>query len=55
MHSIYIDITCPHIPKLHGVEVCIPGFEVYSCGKFDLKEKVEVASIISLYFKVKVL
>lgn len=47
MHCIYIEITCPYIPKLHGLEVYFPGFEVFSSEKFDLKEVVEVVSFIS--------
>lgn len=52
MHSIYIEITCPYVPKLNGLEVCLPGFEMYSCEHFDLKETVEVVSCISLYLKI---
>lgn len=46
MHNIYIEIICPYIPKLHGLEVCLPGFEVYSSEQFNLKKTVEIVSYI---------
>lgn len=54
-----MDITCPNIPKLHNLEVCFPGSEIFSNHKFDLNETVETVSfylyLLFLVLSIKLL
>lgn len=49
MHSIYIEIYCPNIPKLESLEVCIPELKTCNSYKFELYKTVEIVSLIYLY------
>lgn len=52
MHSIYIEIYCPNIPKLESLEVCIPELKTCNSQKFELYETVEIVSLIHLYYNL---